>query len=59
MAFFSKLKERLFKSSSKLEEGLEAIVDEGRADESAQESTPDRTPQTPPQTPPELSLIHI
>ncbi|VVT33620.1 hypothetical protein RV134_390182 [Roseovarius sp. EC-HK134] len=49
MAFFSKLKERLFKSSSKLEEGLEAIVDEGRA----QESTPDRTPQTPPQTPPE------
>lgn len=52
MAFFSKLKERLFKSSSKLEEGLEAIVDEGRADESAQESTPDRTPQT-------LSLIHI
>lgn len=29
MAFFSKLKERLFKSSSKLDEGLEAIVDEG------------------------------
>ena len=26
MAFFTKLKERLFKSSSKLEEGLEAIV---------------------------------
>ncbi|MBW4974343.1 signal recognition particle-docking protein FtsY [Roseovarius mucosus] len=49
MAFFSKLKERLFKSSSKLEEGLEAIVDEGRAEE----STPDRTPQAPPQTPPE------
>ncbi|MGR3623930.1 signal recognition particle-docking protein FtsY [Pseudophaeobacter sp.] len=29
MAFFSKLKERLFKSSSKLDEGLEAIVEEG------------------------------
>lgn len=29
MAFFSKLKERLFKSSSKLDEGLEAIVDDG------------------------------
>ncbi len=29
MAFFSKLKERLFKSSSKLEEGLDAIVEEG------------------------------
>ncbi len=29
MAFFSKLKDRLFKSSSKLEQGLEAIVEEG------------------------------
>ena len=29
MALFSKLKERLFKSSSKLEEGLEAIVEDG------------------------------
>jgi len=29
MAFFSKLKERLFKSSSKLEDGLDAIVEEG------------------------------
>jgi fused signal recognition particle receptor len=31
MAFFQKLKERLFKSSSKLEEGLEAIIDEAPA----------------------------
>ncbi|EBA15554.1 signal recognition particle-docking protein FtsY [Roseobacter sp. SK209-2-6] len=29
MAFFSKLKERLFKSSSKLDEGLDAIVEDG------------------------------
>ena len=29
MAFFKKLKERLFKSSSKLEEGLDAIVEDG------------------------------
>ncbi len=29
MAFFSKLKERLFKSSSKIDEGLEAIVGQG------------------------------
>lgn len=29
MAFFSKLKDRLFKSSSKLEQGLDAIVEEG------------------------------
>ena len=29
MAFFSKLKDRLFKSSSRLEQGLEAIVEDG------------------------------
>lgn len=29
MAFFSKLKDRLFKSSSRLEEGLDAIVEDG------------------------------
>lgn len=32
MAFFSKLKDRLFKSSSKLEDGLDAIVAEGEKD---------------------------
>ena len=31
MAFFTKLKDRLFKSSSKLDEGLEAIVEDGGA----------------------------
>jgi fused signal recognition particle receptor len=36
MAFFSKLKERLFKSSSKLEEGLDAIVAEGGVAEAAE-----------------------
>ena len=35
MAFFAKLKERLFKSSSKLEEGLDAIVDDGGVIEEA------------------------
>ena len=29
MAFFKKLKERLFRSSSKIEEGLDAIVEDG------------------------------
>ncbi|MDE0521929.1 MAG: signal recognition particle-docking protein FtsY [Boseongicola sp.] len=29
MAFFAKLKERLFKSSSKLDEGLDAIIEDG------------------------------
>ncbi len=33
MAFFKKLKERLFKSSSKIDEGLEAIVGEGGQEE--------------------------
>ncbi|MEX5563214.1 signal recognition particle-docking protein FtsY [Pseudophaeobacter sp. 1A16562] len=36
MAFFTKLKDRLFKSSSKLEDGLDAIVAEG-ADEKAED----------------------
>jgi fused signal recognition particle receptor len=35
MAFFQKLKERLFKSSSKLEEGLDAIIEEAPAPEPA------------------------
>lgn len=35
MSFFSKMKDRLFKSSSKLEEGLEAIIDEGGSAEVA------------------------
>ena len=33
MAFFSKLKDRLFKSSSKLDEGLDAIVEDGGVEE--------------------------
>ena len=32
MAFFQKLKERLFKSSSKIEEGIDAIIEEAPAD---------------------------
>ncbi len=40
MAFFRKLKDRLFKSSSKLEEGLDAIVAEG-GEEEAVEAAPE------------------
>ncbi|SLN22163.1 signal recognition particle-docking protein FtsY [Pseudooctadecabacter jejudonensis] len=36
MAFFKKLKDRLFKSSSKIEEGLDAIVEDGGVEEEAQ-----------------------
>ncbi|WP_439141398.1 signal recognition particle-docking protein FtsY [Pseudooctadecabacter sp.] len=35
MAFFKKLKDRLFKSSSKIEEGLDAIVEDGGVEEDA------------------------
>ena len=37
MVFFSKLKERMFKSSSKIDEGLDAIVSEGGAEEAVAE----------------------
>ena len=48
MSFFGKLKSKLFKSSSKLEEGLDAIVQEGGT-----QDAPEMAPETPevPQTP--------
>lgn len=42
MAFFQKLKDRLFKSSSKIEEGIDAIVDEAPA--AAEPSAPAAAP---------------
>ena len=38
MAFFKKLKDRLFKSSSKIDEGLDAIVEDGGAEEAVAET---------------------
>ncbi|WP_282052533.1 signal recognition particle-docking protein FtsY [Phaeobacter inhibens] len=52
MAFFSKLKDRLFKSSNKLEEGLDAIVEEGAADAAPQQTAPEKMPEVPPSAPP-------
>ena len=46
MAFFQKLKERLFKSSSKIEEGLDAILDEAPA--GAPAADPPAEPASPP-----------
>ncbi|WP_147125503.1 signal recognition particle-docking protein FtsY [Shimia ponticola] len=43
MSFFGKLKDRLFKSSSKLEEGLDAIIEEG-----GEVSDPDPAPEASP-----------
>ncbi|WP_226622819.1 signal recognition particle-docking protein FtsY [Alloyangia pacifica] len=54
MSFFGKLKSKLFKSSSKLEEGLDAIVQEGGTEDAAAPApeTPEE-PQTPAQPPAE------
>src|SRR6056297_1596741 len=49
MAFFSKLKERLFKSSSKLDEGLDAIMQEG-GDPPEPEPAPEPEPRPEPPT---------
>ena len=57
MAFFKKLRDRMFKSSSKLEEGLEAIVDDGgEIDADGAEPAgdiPDAAPQPAPPAAPE------
>ncbi|MGH1466317.1 MAG: signal recognition particle-docking protein FtsY [Cognatishimia sp.] len=53
MAFFSKLKDRLFKSSSRLEEGLDAIVQDGEQD--AGQTEPQEVPQA--QTPPQSATV--
>ena len=45
MAFFSKLKDRLFKSSSKLDEGLEAIVEDGGEEMAAVDPATNEAPQ--------------
>ena len=43
MAFFKKLKDKLFKSSSKLEQGLDAIVEDGGEDDVSSRE-PSRSP---------------
>jgi fused signal recognition particle receptor len=48
MAFFQKLKERLFKSSSKIDEGLDAILDEAPAAEESRPAPPPPIPGAPP-----------
>ncbi|MBO9474923.1 signal recognition particle-docking protein FtsY [Shimia sp. R10_1] len=55
MAFFSKLKDRLFKSSSKLEEGLEAIVEDGGEVEAEAPAVQEATPEAPAEAPAAVS----
>jgi fused signal recognition particle receptor len=54
MSFFRKLKDRMFKSSSRLEEGLDAIVEEGADAETDAAPMPDPAvePTRPPATAP-------
>ncbi|OSQ47877.1 signal recognition particle-docking protein FtsY [Marivita geojedonensis] len=56
MSFFGKLKSKLFKSSSKLDEGLDAIVSDGGEETPTPEAPPPSDPRPPsppaPQTPP-------
>ena len=55
MALFQKLKDRLFKSSSKIEQGLDAILDEAPAPEAVAADPPraaEPTISPPPATPP-------
>ena len=46
MAFFSKLKDRLFKSSNKLDQGLDAIIDDGDGSSDAADNAP-AAPEAP------------
>jgi len=50
MAFFSKLRERMFRSSSKLDEGLDAILRDGGTAEPDARAAPD--PEVPPPSDP-------
>ncbi|GAA6163784.1 signal recognition particle-docking protein FtsY [Pelagimonas sp. KU-00592-HH] len=49
MSFFNKLKTRLFKSSSKLEEGLDAIIEEGGEEVAADEAMEEGVVETAPE----------
>ncbi|RED14307.1 signal recognition particle-docking protein FtsY [Pontivivens insulae] len=58
MSFFSKLRQRLTKSSSKLEEGLEAIIDEAPAPEEAPADPPE-APLTAPPAPAQVAPMPV
>jgi len=51
VAFFQKLKDRLFKSSSKLDEGIDAIVEEGGELAAGEPERPEEEPRPEPPAP--------
>ena len=66
MSFFKKLKDRMFKSSSKIDEGLDAIVQDGgeeeeiREEEVAQaEAIADPIPEPEPEPEPEPRKAYL
>jgi fused signal recognition particle receptor len=52
MSFFKKLKDRMLKSSSKIDEGLDAIIEEGTVDGEAGSETMAHDRSAPPPSPP-------
>ncbi|WP_306046702.1 signal recognition particle-docking protein FtsY [Nioella sp. MMSF_3534] len=52
MSFFKKLKDRMFKSSSKLDEGLDAIIEDGAVEEEDQIEDPTPEPAAEPEPSP-------
>ena len=58
MAFFKKLRERMFKSSSKIEEGLDAIVEEGGVEETVEAvAEPEPVPEPQPKPTPAVEAV--
>ncbi len=57
MAFFSKLKDRLFKSSAKIDEGLEAIVQDNIAEETVVVEAPAPPQAFEPEPEPEIVVL--
>jgi fused signal recognition particle receptor len=55
MSFFKKLKDRLFRSSDKIGEGLDALVSDGAEDEGSFPSAPEPAPEPPPQPAPSVA----
>ncbi len=61
MAFFKKLKDRLFKSSSRIEDGLDAIVSDGGTEDAPDIPAhhPERTPDPAPDTVPAPQPVEV
>ncbi|MFK5998479.1 MAG: signal recognition particle-docking protein FtsY [Rhodobacterales bacterium] len=57
MAFFKKLKDRLFKSSSKIEEGLDALVQEGGVEEEILSAVTEVEHPPAPETPQKSGIV--